>query len=53
MRNFAERTNFKLLSNPKVVEEILGKGNADKRIAPVKIKHEPNITPIEPYEHGE
>jgi hypothetical protein len=40
------------LAEPTVVETLLAKGNAEKRIAPVKIKHEPNITPLEPYDHG-
>jgi hypothetical protein len=35
-----------------VLKDILLRGDKINRISPVRIRHEPNITPIEPYQYG-
>lgn len=52
LKAIAEKSGYKLLCDPAVLEEVLAQGNPSKRIAPTRIKHDPKITPIKPYEYG-
>ncbi len=53
LQRFADVIDYKLKLDPAVLEETLLQGDPEKRIAPIKITHDVNITPITPYEHGE
>eukprot|EP01034_Spumella_vulgaris_P035057 gene35057-43226_t len=51
LKSIAEKSDFKLLLDPVVLKTTLLRGNPDKRIAPVRIRHDPTITAISPFEH--
>jgi hypothetical protein len=48
----AEKSEISFPTNPTVLKDILLRGDKANRIAPVRIRHEPLITPIEPYQHS-
>jgi hypothetical protein len=41
-----------MLTDKNVLHDMLLEGDPENRIAPIRIRHEENITPIEPYEYG-
>jgi hypothetical protein len=43
---------MKILADENGLRNILFRGNPEKRIARVRILHEPTITPIHPYKYG-
>ncbi len=51
LKEIADKSDFKMLLDPAVLEMILIAGNPEFRIAPLRIRHDPAITPISPYEH--
>eukprot|EP01034_Spumella_vulgaris_P025764 gene25764-32253_t len=51
LKEIADKSDFKMLLDPAVLEMILTAGNPEFRIAPLRIRHDPTITPILPYEH--
>jgi hypothetical protein len=53
LQKFADQIDYKMHLDPAVLEETLLAGDAENRIAPIKITHDPSITEVTPYEHGE
>ncbi len=53
LQKFADQIDFKLAMDPAVLEETLLAGDVENKIAPIKINHDPSITPLTPFEHGE
>ncbi len=53
LQKFADQIDYKLYLDPAVLEETLLAGDAESRIAPIKITHDPSITEVTPYEHGQ
>jgi len=51
LRAFADKTHYSLLLDPTVLEKTLRHGNSSRRISPVEILDDREITPYSPYEH--
>lgn len=47
LREYAERTNIKLLIDPKIIDH----GDKKLMIEPIKIRHEPDVTPLKPSQY--
>ncbi len=52
LQKFADQIDFKLATDPAVLEETLLAGDLENKIAPIRINHDPKITPVTPFEHG-
>jgi hypothetical protein len=51
LREHAERIFLRMLIDPLQAEELLSKGDSEAGIAPITIRHEPDITPLLPYQY--
>lgn len=51
LREYAVRTHIKIQLDPVIIQEVLEKGDPEHNIAPVKIRHEPEVSRIHPYQH--
>jgi len=51
LRAYADIIDFKMKLDGPTVQKLLEAGNAEENIAPVDIKHRPDITHYHPYEH--
>lgn len=51
LKAYADKIDVKLEADPGVLERILKTGDPERRILPVFITDDPNITPLTPYEH--
>lgn len=47
---YADEINFKMKTNVRVLKEIMEKGDEEKEIAGVDIRHDPSVASYEPYE---
>jgi len=52
LKDIAESSGMKLLADEEGLKSVLARGNADKRIAPIRIRHEHTITPLNPYQYS-
>lgn len=48
----AEKSEILFPTNEPVLRELLAHGDPENKIAPVKIRHEPEITHIEPLQYS-
>lgn len=53
MKKFADVIDYTMLMDPAVLEEKLAAGDAENCIAPIKIAHNVEVSPITPYEYSE
>ena len=51
LRAYADIIDFRMRLDSSVIQHLLEKGDNEANIAPVEIKHRPDITPYEPYQH--
>jgi hypothetical protein len=52
LKLIAEKSDFKMLLDPTVLKSTLLRRNPERRIAPVRIRHDPSITALSPFEHS-
>jgi hypothetical protein len=50
LREYADRLEFKLMLDPERAEKQLAQGDPESGIAGVVIRHEPDITPLKPFQ---
>lgn len=50
LRECAERIELRMMLDPVLIQQRIEAGNIEAGIAGVKIRHEPNITPLWPYD---
>lgn len=50
LRAFADNIDFTMKLDGTVAQKLLERGDAEARIAPVKIPHRPDITPLKPFD---
>ena len=51
LKRFADKIDYKLRADKVVLQEVLAAGNERKKIKPVIISTNPELTPFSPYEH--
>jgi hypothetical protein len=51
LREHAERIDLRMLIDPLQTEDLLSKGDSEAGIAPITIRHEPDITPLLPCQY--
>jgi hypothetical protein len=51
LRAFADNIDFSLKVDPVMAQKLMERGNKEAKIAPVFIRHRPDIVPFAPYEH--
>jgi hypothetical protein len=52
LKAFADKIDYELEMDRAELGDLLACGDPESRIAPIIIKHNPNITPFTPYEHS-
>ncbi len=50
VRLFADEVNFKMKTNPVALKRIMESGDEEREIAPVEIRHDPEVASYLPYE---
>jgi hypothetical protein len=52
LQKFADKIDYKMKMDPAALEKTLEAGDAERRILPIKINDDKNISPFTPYEHS-
>eukprot|EP01031_Cornospumella_fuschlensis_P034701 gene34701-42020_t len=51
LREYAERYNLVMELDPEMIRKVLEEGDAERNISPIKIRHEPEVSSLHPYDY--